>query len=192
MTPEERRKSNLKAVKAWQSRNPEKVKASAARRNAQRSEEKRLEGNKRQRLWYKANAVACRAREKKRRKENKLVVLEQVRKWWKKRYYSDAQFRLLSLLRNRINKALRGNSKSQTTVALLGCPVVWLEVHLESLFRAGMTWENYGPVWEVDHIKPCAAFDLSLPDHQKACFHWTNLQPLFTGENRKKGANTAQ
>jgi hypothetical protein len=24
-----------------------------------------------------------------------------------------------------------------------------------------MNWENYGPVWHVDHIKPCNKFDLS-------------------------------
>jgi len=64
-----------------------------------------------------------------------------------------------------------------------------LREHLEKQFKPGMTWENYGPVWHVDHRKPCAQFDFSIPSHRQECFHWTNLQPLFAGENIKKGDN---
>ena len=42
-----------------------------------------------------------------------------------------------------------------------------------------MTWENHGEVWEIDHINPCASFDLTDIKQQKQCFHYTNLQPLF-------------
>lgn len=50
-----------------------------------------------------------------------------------------------------------------------------------------MTWENYGPVWHVDHIRPCASFDLQDPAQQRECFNFKNLQPLFAKENLKKG-----
>ena len=50
-----------------------------------------------------------------------------------------------------------------------------------------MTRENYGEVWEVDHIRPICSFDLSDPEQVKACFHHSNLQPLFIEENRSKG-----
>ena len=43
-------------------------------------------------------------------------------------------------------------------------------------------------VWEIDHIKPVAAFDLTQPQHQLACFHYTNCQPLLCFQNRSKGA----
>lgn len=105
----------------------------------------------------------------------------------KKKYNSDSSFRLMRLLRTRVTNALAGKSKkSAKTTELIGCPWVWAEVHLESLFKPGMTWENHGPVWHVDHIKPCAAFDLRDPEQQKACFHWSNLQPLFVLENLQK------
>lgn len=50
-----------------------------------------------------------------------------------------------------------------------------------------MTKENYGKVWVVDHIKPCAAFDLSKKKEQYICFNWRNLQPLFIRDNLIKG-----
>ena len=50
-----------------------------------------------------------------------------------------------------------------------------------------MNWDNYG-VWHLDHIIPCARFDLSDPEQQKICFHYTNLQPMWGEDNMRKGA----
>lgn len=51
-----------------------------------------------------------------------------------------------------------------------------------------MSWENRGNFgWHVDHIKPCASFDLTKPEEQAKCFHYTNLQPLWARENIAKG-----
>lgn len=101
------------------------------------------------------------------------------------------KYRLRQNLSSRIWSALRGRAKSSRTIELLGCPISWLQVHLESLFCPGMSWENYGEVWHVDHIRPCASFDLFKDSEQKICFHWTNLQPLFALENVIKGAKIA-
>lgn len=50
-----------------------------------------------------------------------------------------------------------------------------------------MSWENYGE-WHIDHIKPCAVFNLDLRSEQIACFRWSNLQPLWGADNQRKGA----
>jgi len=51
-----------------------------------------------------------------------------------------------------------------------------------------MSWNNYTYIgWHVDHIKPCCQFDLSKPEEQAKCFHYTNLQPLWAEENLTKG-----
>ena len=71
---------------------------------------------------------------------------------------------------------------------VLGCSLAELKQHLEKRFYGGMTWENYGSRWHVDHIKPCAAFDLSKPNEQRVCFHYSNLQPMLASENQSKGA----
>jgi hypothetical protein len=49
-----------------------------------------------------------------------------------------------------------------------------------------MSFKNYGK-WHIDHIRPCASFDLSKASEQKECFHYTNLQPLWAEDNLSKG-----
>ena len=49
-----------------------------------------------------------------------------------------------------------------------------------------MNWSNYGN-WHIDHIIPCNAFDLNNEFEKRACFHYTNLQPLWACDNIKKG-----
>jgi hypothetical protein len=85
-------------------------------------------------------------------------------------------------LRSRISMAMRSvnQNKCMSSANLLGCSINEFKQYLESKFTKGMTWENYGKNgWHIDHIKPCDSFDLTLPDEQKKCFHYTNLQPLW-------------
>lgn len=70
---------------------------------------------------------------------------------------------------------------------MTGLTIEELKIYLESKFQEGMNWSNYGMHgWHVDHIKPCSKFDLSDPDQQRKCFHYTNLQPLWAKENKVK------
>ena len=99
----------------------------------------------------------------------------------------DFDYRMRCVLRCRVKDALKGNSKTLPTMKLLGCSVEFFRKHIESQFQEGMTWENYGlHGWHLDHIKPCASFDLSDPEQQRQCFHYANMQPLWADENRSK------
>ena len=69
---------------------------------------------------------------------------------------------------------------------LIGCSVEELKQHLESQFRDGMSWENYGTTWHIDHIIPCTAFDMTDEEQQRTCFNYKNLQPLLAEENLLK------
>lgn len=61
--------------------------------------------------------------------------------------------------------------------------------HCKTETKEAMTRENYGYYgWHIDHIKPCAAFDLNDPEQQKICFNYKNLQPMWRKENMRKSA----
>ena len=103
------------------------------------------------------------------------------------RSQTDTDFCLRKRLRSRLWDALQGNIKSGKTFELLGCSFKNFKLYLESKFLPGMSWDNYGD-WHIDHIKPCASYDLSLPEQQTRCFHYLNLQPLWAKDNLSKGA----
>lgn len=106
----------------------------------------------------------------------------------KQRLISDENYRIVHNLRGRIRAAIKGDVKTGSSIDLLGCPIDTLKRHLESQFTEGMTWDNYGFYgWHIDHIKPCASFDLTLDEEQKKCFHYSNLQPLWAKDNLQKG-----
>lgn len=123
---------------------------------------------------------------KEQRRENRRA---RNKVWSKHRRQIDQTFRISCSLRARLRKALRGNRKSNRTLVLLGCSLSEFCKHLEAQWQPGMSWENYSSSgWHIDHIRPCASFDLSDPAEQKACFRYTNLQPLWAKDNIKKGS----
>lgn len=97
------------------------------------------------------------------------------------------EYRLKRNLRSRLQQALHGRAKSAGLMELLGMKIKEFKIYLQGQFASGISWSNYGPVWQVDHIRPCASFDLTDPAQQRECFHWSNCQPLFVIDNLKKG-----
>jgi hypothetical protein len=92
-------------------------------------------------------------------------------------------------LRNRLRKVLLENKaeKYYHTKELIGCSWEEFKRHIESKFSKGMNWDNYGE-WHMDHIKPCAAFDLTQKAEQKKCFHYSNFQPMWASDNCSKNS----
>ncbi len=85
-----------------------------------------------------------------------------------------------------INSHKANTIKSCSVVDLIGCSPNDLVSHIQSQFLPGMTWENRF-LWYIDHIRPCASFDIIDPEQQRQCFHYTNLQPLWAKDNFSKG-----
>lgn len=103
---------------------------------------------------------------------------------------SDPQYRAMYNYRRRVQAAfkLAKAGKSASLQELVGCSWATYVSHIESQFSPGMDWKDNGKIWQVDHIKPCASFDLTKIEQQKQCFHYTNLQPLWAVDNLKKGS----
>ena len=96
-------------------------------------------------------------------------------------------YKILNNLASRINTRLKdeGIKRELTYTQILGSSVVDFENYLTSKMSEGMTFDNYG-MWEVDHIMPFSLFDFNNLEELKECCHYTNLQPLWAQDNRKK------
>jgi hypothetical protein len=102
------------------------------------------------------------------------------------------QERLRARIHSRILGALKNQSQTKhyKTIELLGCTIVEARKHIESQWLEGMSWDNHSLTgWHIDHILPCNTFDLSNPDQQKKCFHYTNLRPLWAKDNLSRPRN---
>ena len=107
----------------------------------------------------------------------------------KKLLTENVNARLSHALRTRVNRAIKAKFKAGSVVKNLGCTIAHLKTYLESKFKPGMTWENWGILgWHIDHIKPLSKFDLSDEAQFKQASHYTNLQPLWWNENLAKHA----
>lgn len=118
---------------------------------------------------------------------NKDKIFEYAKKYYHKKIKNDPELMIKVQLRNRIGSAITAQygTKAYKTIELLGCSVQECREYLESKFEPGMSWNNRRE-WEIDHIIPCTSFDLTDPKQQKECFHFSNLQPLWREDNRKK------
>lgn len=165
--------------KKWEEKNPnyyieyrEKNKQKQSEAHRKWFLENKEKKNKQNREWYYKN----KERHIKRGIQNA-----------KKRMIKNPSERVAKNLRQRMRNTIVKGYKSASTIELLGCSFEDCRKHLEAQWQEGMTWDNYGiDGWHIDHIKPCASFDLTDPKQQAECFHYTNLQPLWAIDNIKK------
>jgi len=124
------------------------------------------------------------------RKNNKGKILEAHNKYRKERYSNNLNYKISCILRSRLRHALKsqGATKNIETLELIGCSIEEFKLHIKSLFKEGMTWDNHSfEGWHIDHIKPMASFNLSDTEELKECCNYTNLQPLWAFDNLSKG-----
>lgn len=157
---------------------------SQLQQNKKTQKEIKEERKKRQEYYYKNREKILKKQKDLRLKEENNIKFIKNKK------------RLVKSLRSRVYLALRDNIKSKITMQLIGCSIDELRKHIELQFKDGMDWKNHGAgfngrgmkEWHIDHIIPCASFDLSKPEEQQKCFHYSNLQPLWATENLQKNS----
>ncbi len=165
--------------------------------NKRRNESKKLNKDKvhqQQKVYYENNKEKIKEYYKEHYTENKDKYMENNKKWReenrdkineqaRERTINDENYRLKKNLRRRLNYCLKKNSSVDN---LVSCDLEFLKTWLEYNFTEGMTFENYGSFWQIDHVIPCAKFNLENEDEIKACFKWYNLQPLEASKNVSK------
>lgn len=124
-------------------------------------------------------------------KKNRDKVNAYMRKYTPRYYKRNPSAKIAQNLRIRLNGAVRAQLAGKKVSATdCGCSMDFLIKYLEQRFQDGMTWENHGLYgWHIDHIKPCASFDLTKKSEQKKCCHYTNLQPMWAKDNLAKSDN---
>lgn len=121
-------------------------------------------------------------------KNNKEKINETRREYEKEKIKNDIDFKLEKQLRSRIYMAFttKGLKKSNRTWKYIKCTSDFFKNWIEFQLYDGMTMENYGEFWHIDHVKPCASFDLSREKDIEECFSWKNMRPLRSDKNKKK------
>ena len=138
-----------------------------------------------------------RERGQKYRKENLEKYREYQRNYRKQKRLEDINFKLSEIIRTNVRRVFKliGTNKSDKTYSIVDYTAKDLKEHLESLFSNGMTWDNYGSVWDIDHTIPIKWFVdnkdnfQTIKDLCKKANSLENLKPLFFNENRTKGTH---
>ena len=133
-------------------------------------------------------------------KQNKDKIILAKKKWKennsnhnKIRYKNDIQYKIRSVLRSRLNIALKNNQKTGSAIKDLGCNIKDFKKYIECKWQSGMTWDNWSKDgWHLDHIVPLSSFDLSDREQLKKACHYSNLQPMWAKDNLSKGDTDGQ
>ena len=143
--------------------------------------------------WRKKPENAAKERAYEKRRGANPEVLERRRARKKERIATNVEYRISQNLRCRLSTAVKKFflNAHVSAVSDLGCSLPEFIRYLEERFSTGMTWSNYGKKegqWNIDHIRPLTSFVLADPEQLRQAVHYTNLQPLWAVDNRKKSS----
>jgi hypothetical protein len=198
-------KHNAHSAK-WRRANPEKHKASI--RNWQKANPERVQEIRR--AWVAANPEKVSERGRRWRQKNPEYVYAKSKRWHaanpdkvratKARIYAEIKAengarairqRIATHIKVTVRNFLGNGSKGgKTWTRLVGYDLDTFMRHIERQFAPGMTWQNWGPVWHLNHIQPVASFNVTSVDcpEFRACWALSNLRPYPAKANISKGA----
>ena len=193
---EQFKEQQLESCRKWREKNPNYAKEYLEKNGEKRKEyeQKYYEKNKQkylenQQQWRKDNPERYRNSRKKYIESNKDQVNQYHREWKSKKRNNDVHYKLKENMSRRIryelNTLLKG-TKTKRTCEYLQCDLEFLKLYLESKFEYGMSWQNYGKIWHIDHIVPCTTWKLPNTFDTFCCWNYRNLQPLWAFENHSK------
>lgn len=118
--------------------------------------------------------------------KNKKKAREAQNAWKRNKVKQDPVFCLVQRVRARLGEVMRKSRfpKTGNTQEIIGCTWEQLAKHIERQFTKEMTWENRH-LWHLDHIIPLSS--AKTKDDVLRLNHFTNLRPLLSEDNLKKG-----
>jgi len=106
--------------------------------------------------------------------------------WQTLKRATDWEWRERTRIRMKCNGIKKAKPHSNKYIIELGCSYWQAKKHVERQWLPGMSWQNHGTAWEIDHIVAVTRFDVNDPMQRLQMSHFTNLQPLWTRDNRRK------
>jgi hypothetical protein len=168
---------NENKKKEWREKNPDKI----------REYRKFYKENNPESYRQSARNTYLKYYEYYRKQKNDYWALngKKIKEKVKEKKTNDPFLRLYDSYRARLKAFFKGKNKSKSTKDLVGCSWEELKMHLETQFKSGMSWDNYGlKGWHIDHIIPLSSA-ITEAELIKLS-HYSNLQPLWAKENLTK------
>jgi hypothetical protein len=115
---------------------------------------------------------------------NKEKISAYKMEYQRNRRKTDPVYKLKYIVGRMIRNSLKckGLSKNKKTIDILGCDIEFFKNYIEDKFTIEMSWENYGIIWDIDHIIPLST--AKTEEEVIKLNHYTNLQPLDSYINR--------
>jgi hypothetical protein len=190
----------LNKNKKWREENREKY-LESKKKEYLRHRERYLERSKQYQLENKDEIKEQRKIYRLKNVDNKKLIDKEYQQTHKeerniylKEYRKKVGYKLNHYIRNDIRRAFSNRNptskKELHSNEIIGYTADELKQHIEKQFKKDMNWDNYGTLWNLDHLTPITFFpeakDYNDPIIKKI---WSleNLTPVYCKENFSKG-----
>lgn len=92
-------------------------------------------------------------------------------------------------LQQQLNRFYSSSMPCKELTNIIGISRLDFEKFIEIHFIEEMNKQNYGEIWQLDHVIPIHLFDLSDINSINLCFNYMNIIPLYKRDNKLKGAS---
>lgn len=129
---------------------------------------------------------------KRYKKENRDKVNAYNRKYSYQRYHSNAEYKVSKIIRSYLQRVLNitKEGKEDSSYDVLGYTPAEFMDNMNDKLLEGMTWENHGEVWHIDHIIPVSRLVAEGVQDPKVINSLDNLLPMYSEHNKNKHAKT--
>ena len=112
---------------------------------------------------------------------------EHSREYARHRMKNSPAYRAIRSEQTRPASWIKLKRRSPHNEAAMGCTIEIFRAHIEAQFHDGMTWENYGKVWQFDHYFPMTPAYKYGDEIFKMAARYENIRPLLSDKNLSKG-----
>lgn len=187
---EKNRKKISENLRRYRQENNEAVRVNEKRYRAENAEKIREDGRRQyeaRKDHYRAMAKKYAARHPDKMSQRNRAYREKNRdklRQYHRDRYQKPEVKLAYFIRGCVTRTV--HNKDAPSFELIGYTPEQLRTHLEKQFVKGMSWDNHGTAWHIDHITPISKLIAEGETDPAVINCLSNLQPLWATENMSK------